>query len=364
MARSLRRRREPVPARRKGREDRGAARSTRPDAPPSAAILDSAFRTAYRATPHGQQKVDRARRRAQLKIIRSAAVVIRHLRLASRPFGRPGVSEAQRALLDQRFGSGTLGRSLLRLRRAEERIRGLSREQQDALRRQATSEEFAGAVRIAYGRLASFLREVDPDLRHLAQMARFLEDRPRLDRTLPTIAIAGFPNVGKSSLVARLSSAHPKVADYPFTTLALAVGHTDLGFDRLEVVDTPGVLGRPQRVNPAEAETRAAVAHGVDAVVFLIDPTATCGYPVAEQEALLARWQHEFPSLPILEVETKADLPSGPTRRLRVSAKTGEGVAELRTRLEQILKDRRPALPPIEESVEVPDEDSAPSSHG
>jgi nucleolar GTP-binding protein len=333
----------PPPDRRKGREDRGAARRAEPGAPPSALILDSAFRAGYRATPHGQHALDRARRRAQLKIIRSTAVVLRHLRLAARPLLTPGTSDLQRQLLDERFGPGRLGRSIRRLKRAEERIRGLSRELQSELRRRTTRDEFARTVRTEYGRLASFVREVDPDLATLAEMTRFLRDRPRLDRTLPTIAIAGFPNVGKSSLVARLSTARPKVADYPFTTLALAVGHTDLGFDRLELVDTPGVLGRTGRENPAEAETRAAVRHGVDAVLFLIDPTGTSGHTVAEQESLLARWRVEFPGLTIVAVDTKADLGGARGDRLAVSARTGVGLDELRTRIREVLAARRPA---------------------
>ncbi|HYK94143.1 MAG TPA: GTPase [Thermoplasmata archaeon] len=343
---------------RKGREDRGAARASGPDAPPSAAILDSAFRTAYRATPHGQHRIDRARRRAQLKLIRSSSVVLRHLRLEARPLTHPAPSELQKALLEKQFGKGALERSTVRLRRAEERIRGLSRDGQSKLRGQTSQDEFAITVRSHYGRLASFVREVDGDLTTLRGMARHLDSRPRLDRATPTVAIAGFPNVGKSSLVARLSSAHPKVADYPFTTLTLAVGHTDLGFDRLEVVDTPGVLGRSGHENPAESETRAAVAHGVDAVVFLIDPSGSCGYTTAQQEELLARWRTEFPRLAILEVETKSDLGPPTGARLRVSARTGEGLEELRVRLAEMLRQVRPAAePPVEPAPDVPGTD-------
>ncbi len=334
-------------------EDRGAAREPRPGAPASAAILDAAFRRAYRAQPHGQHRLDRSRRRAQLKIIRSTAVVLRHLRFAVRPFVRPGPSELQRALLARTFGAGGLERSLARLRRAEERIRGLAREAQSALRREGTTDEFAESVRSAYGRLASFVREVDPDLELLKRMSQFLRERPRLDRSVPAIAIAGFPNVGKSSLVARLSTARPKIADYPFTTLAIAVGHTDLGFDRLEVVDTPGVLGRV-RSNPAEAEAKTTVAHGVDAVVFLLDPTGTSGYSLEEQERLLERWRTEFPTLPILAVETKADLGPRKTDRLRVSAKSGEGLEELRERLRELLRRSRGPLPPLPPLREEP----------
>lgn len=258
-----------------------------------------------------------------------------------------------------------LDRSLRRVGRAEERIRGLSRDEQLALRRALAAEEFAEAVRRTYGRLASFVREVDNDLVRLREIRHYLDGRPRLDPATPSIAIAGFPNVGKSSLVARLSSAHPKVADYPFTTTAIAVGHTDLGFDRLQVVDTPGVLGRTTRHNPAEVEAETAVGHGVDAVVFVLDPSETCGYSLLDQERLLGRWRSEFPRLTIIEVETKSDLGRGGPSRLQVSAKTGDGVDQLRDEIGTFLRQRATsgALPPMEEPtvepeppVESPDE--------
>jgi len=164
------------------------------------------------------------------------------------------------------------------------------------------------------------------------------------------LVIAGFPNVGKSSLVARLSSAHPKVADYPFTTLSIAVGHADLGFDRLQVLDTPGVLGRAGRANPAEAEARAAVRGVATVVVFVIDPSETCGYSVEEQERLLARWKEEFPQLPIIAVETKCDLVRRSTDRLHVSAITGEGLTTLESQVRALVRPRG-ELPPVQEAL-------------
>ena len=327
---------------RKGKEDRGAALSADRTTPASSRILDAAFRKAYRATPHGKTRLDRSRLRAQLKIVRAGAVALRHLGAAAKPFTGTGLTDFERRLVARAFGSGRLERSLDRVHRASERIRGLSREEKRALARASSEEEFAESVRRFYGRLASFVREVDPDLSILGDVHRYLVARPKVDPRRPTLVVAGFPNVGKSSLVARLSTARPKVADYPFTTLAVAVGHADLGFDRLQVMDTPGVLGRARRANPAEAEAEIAVASAATAVLFVIDPTGLAGYSLEDQERLLARWHQEFPQLPFLVVETKADLSASPAHpdRLRVSAKTGEGIDDLRARIEEILRQR------------------------
>jgi nucleolar GTP-binding protein len=326
-----------MPAR-KGREDRGAAGRSGPGVRPSSAIVDAAFRKAYRATPHGETPFDRARRRAQLKIVRSAAVTLRHLRLAARPFVKPGLTDFERRLIAKTFGSGTLERALGRVGRAESRIRGLSQEEQRRLHQGGTRDEFAISVRRFYGRLASFLREVDEDLTMLADIALYLKRRPRLTPDEPVVVVAGFPNVGKSSLVGALSTARPKIADFPFTTLSIAVGHADLGFDRLQVLDTPGVLGRARHHNPAEVEAETAVQYAATVVVFVLDPSERCGYPMAEQEKLLARWRSELPTVPILEVETKADLFRTTSGRPAVSAETGEGLEALRTSIQKALE--------------------------
>jgi nucleolar GTP-binding protein len=276
-----------------------------------------------------------------LKIVRSGAVVVRHLRAADKPFAKPPLTDFERTLVADRFGVGELEHSRRRVQRAVERIRKLSAEEQRSLRKASSIEAFGALVRRFYGRIASFVREVDPDLRLLADVARFLKSRPQLDPMAPTVVIAGFPNVGKSSLVERLSSAKPRVADYPFTTLALEVGHADVGFDRLQILDTPGVLGRVGRRSTAEREAETAVEHAATLVVFLIDPSESCGYPLADQERLLARWREELPNVPFLVVGTKSDLVTTPGEWLSVSSKTGEGVDQLREAIRRELANRR-----------------------
>ncbi|MCI4364574.1 MAG: 50S ribosome-binding GTPase [Thermoplasmata archaeon] len=331
-------------------------RGAEPPVAPSVAILDTAFHRASLADPHGTSKAERDRRRAELKIVRAGATVVRHLRLETRRFHRPPLGEFDRALVAGRFGDGSLDRSLLRVRRAEERIRNLARDAEKDAHRASGSEALGDLIRSYYGRLSSHVREVDADLANLREIDAFLDDRPRLDPAAPTLVVAGFPNVGKSSLVARLSTARPKVADYPFTTLSIAVGHADLGFDRLQVVDTPGVLGRKRRANPAEAEAETAVRRAATVVLFVIDPTGTSGHTVEEQEELLGRWVKEFPALPIIPVETKSDLTRRPVDRVQVSALTGEGIDALLARIRSDVTPRGD-LPPMEEATveEIPD---------
>ena len=331
-----------LPPRREGR--------TAPAPPASVAILDTAFRRASLVTPHGVTMAARERRRAELMFVRSAATVLRHLRLECRPLVKPPPTDFERALIDAAVGDGVLARSLVRMRRAEERIRGLQREAEREVRRAPGSEALGEVVRVFYGRLASFVREVDPDIARLRAIAVFRAERPHLEPELPTLVVAGFPNVGKSSLVARLSSARPKIAEYPFTTLSIAVGHADLGFDRLQIVDTPGILGRIGRTNPAEVEAETTVRRAATVVLFVLDPSGEAGVSLEEQERLLARWQQEYPELPILAVETKSDLGPSGTDRPKVSARTGAGIDSLWKEIRRLVRPKE-ELPPMEEST-------------
>jgi nucleolar GTP-binding protein len=319
--------------------------SSRP--PPSVLILDAAFRKAHRASAHGTSKLDRSRRNAKLRIVRSTAIVLRTIRGLGKSATTPALTELDHRLLDTHFPQGALERSMRRLRTAEGRMRRLLQEEEQRLSTLSTEEEFGDLVRRTYGRLASYLQEIDPDLERLHEIVRFRRARPEVLPGVPSVVVAGFPNVGKSSLVARLSSAKPEVAPYAFTTRAIVVGHTDLGFDRLQVVDTPGVLGRAARSNEAEQEALAVVGTQPTIILFVLDPTGSSGYPLADQERLLERWKAEFPNVPILPVETKADIVRTGSGRLAVSSISGEGIEQLRQQIQQLLAHipRAPVLP-------------------
>ncbi len=142
--------------------------------------------------------------------------------------------------------------------------------------------------------------------------------------------MAGYPNVGKSAFVRAVSSARPRVAEYPFTTKGISLGHFESDKQKVQVLDTPGLLDRPMESrNRIERQAIAALAHVADVIVFLLDPTETCGYPTDAQLRLLESVQSAFPGIPLIVAENKADLGLGTTGRRRISARTRQGVEEV-----------------------------------
>jgi len=175
-------------------------------------------------------------------------------------------------------------------------------------------------------------------------------------KLLADVGLLGFPNVGKSSLIARISAARPKIADYPFTTLVPNLGTVALSGERAFVVaDIPGLIegahagaGLGDRFLRHLDRTRL--------LVHLLDASAPGRTPLRDYEAMnkeLALYDPELAARPQLVVVNKIDLPdvrkrfkqlAVPFKRrgialAAISAATGEGTAEL---LESIWR----ALPP------------------
>ena len=175
-------------------------------------------------------------------------------------------------------------------------------------------------------------------------------------KLLADVGIVGFPNVGKSTFIATVSRARPKVADYPFTTLVPNLGVVSLGVDRQFVIaDIPGIIegasdgaGLGLRFLKHVERTRVLL-HMVS-----VDPDPERD-PVGDFERLmveLEKFDPELPRRPMLVAVSKCDLPEAreafeevkkalEPRGLQVfaiSSATNEGVTPLLEALEATLR--------------------------
>ncbi|RLF40418.1 MAG: GTPase, partial [Thermoplasmata archaeon] len=203
-----------------------------------------------------------------------------------------------------------------------------------SLRRSNNIEFLIKKQKEIYGRISSVVKQVDESLHIVIEANSILNSIPNIE-DIPTVVIAGYPNVGKSSLLRMLSKAKPKIASYPFTTTEIHIGHMYVELSRhlsrkIQIIDTPGLLDKPLlERNPIERQAIAALKYLADLIIFLIDPTETCGYPLSNQKNLLSSIKKLFSS-DIIVVETKSDIHKTTSKNLKVSCITGEGIDKLR----------------------------------
>jgi len=194
------------------------------------------------------------------------------------------------------------------------------------------------------GRLSSVVKQVDDHLKTLAQAQNMLKALPEI-QDMPTIVIAGYPNVGKSSLLRCLSKAKPKIAQYPFTTTEIHIGHITRTENYVEkhyqLIDTPGLLDRPlSKRNKIEMQAIAALMHLADLVVVILDPSETSGYPLEDQKHMVSQIKKLFHDVPFVIVENKVDLKKTRSSNLKISCKTKEGTEDLITEIFRQIKRR------------------------
>ncbi|WP_299235543.1 NOG1 family protein [Natronomonas sp.] len=178
----------------------------------------------------------------------------------------------------------------------------------------------------AFARLADVTEQVEPDLLAIGAARDALKTLPDIREDEPAIVVAGYPNVGKSSFVNRVTNARNETAAYPYTTTRIDVGHLERNHVRYQLIDTPGLLDRPaEERNAIESQAVSALTHLADAVLFVLDASGECGYPIGAQSDLLADVEATF-EVPVLVVCNKSDCSTDVEADHYMSVETGEGV--------------------------------------
>jgi GTP-binding protein len=193
--------------------------------------------------------------------------------------------------------------------------------------------------------------------------ARFLSNRRRAPRfaeqgevgeerwlnlelkLMADVALVGFPNSGKSTLISSISAAKPKVADYPFTTLEPHLGVVRVADREFVVADIPGLI---EGASEGRGLGHQFLRHVDRARVLLIltDPVAPAGPSPQDQErvllAELGNYRLALLDRPRLVVGSKADAaPDAPWPDIRISAVTGAGLPSLLNRLADLVIEAR-----------------------
>lgn len=163
--------------------------------------------------------------------------------------------------------------------------------------------------RAALGRICTILKRQKQSLEYLEQVRQHLSRLPSIDPNTRTLLLCGYPNVGKSSFINKVTRADVDVQPYAFTTKSLFVGHMDYKYLRWQVVDTPGILDHPlEERNTIEMQAITALAHLRAAVLYIMDASEQCGHTLSQQLELFSSIRPLFANKPLLVVANKCDV--------------------------------------------------------
>jgi nucleolar GTP-binding protein len=224
-----------------------------------------------------------------------------------------------------------LRQSLSKVTWASRQIEDLGREYQPKLRK--TDPEVARKHRKqAFARIADIMNQIEDDLRAVGDARDALKNLPDIRPDEPAIVIAGYPNVGKSSFVNHVTRASNEIAEYPFTTRAVQIGHVERDHIRYQLIDTPGLLDRPEdERNDIERQAAGAIEHLADTILFFVDASGDCGYPLDVQlelrDSVEARFEER--DIPVLTICNKSDQSTDVEADAYMSVTNNEGVEDV-----------------------------------
>ena len=182
-------------------------------------------------------------------------------------------------------------------------------------------------------------------------------------KVVADVGLVGYPSAGKSSLVAAISRARPKIADYPFTTLIPNLGVVVAGDVTFTVADVPGLIEGASEGRGLghdflrHVERCAALVHVVDCATFepgrdpvsdldVIEGELSAHGGLEDRPRLVALNKVDVPDAADLAEIARADIEARGYRVFGISTKTGEGLQALTYAMADLVAQRRAAMPP------------------
>jgi nucleolar GTP-binding protein len=284
--------------------------------PTSQELLDAAFKQVREQTPRFSKKIRKKERWAK-EIEKEKMEAVSHIleeRLKGIADSFPQFDSLpvfERELLD---ASINLEETKKQVGYLKKKARLVQRLRSQTIQQVFASKSIARIRKLSqsfYGRTASVIKKLDKELKALEQKRKQLLEFPRIRSDAFTVILAGFPNVGKTTLLKKLTNSEPRIAPFPFTTKGLKIGYFEYKYFPIQVIDTPGLLDRPlEKRNPIEKKAMAALQHLGETILFLVDPSLSSGFSLEQQYNLWKETQQRFSHKKIIVVITKTDLCS------------------------------------------------------
>lgn len=305
-------------------------------------LIDRALRRASKVEESVRNADYRARLTAVRKIHSVADNIANPLHTYVKAFPSfDNIHPFDRSIIDLTVGVDKLRKSLGASDWARKEVLMIGNKYVPKARARKSAEETMRIMSEAYTKMTNIVRQIEKNLNFLISARSIFRNIPNVNNEKPLAVFAGAPNVGKSSLIGAISTGKPEVKSYPFTTKGVSLGHIKAKYDIIQVMDTPGLLDRPNSDrNDMEKQGIAALDHLEPIIVFLTDLSGTSGYSVETQESLHEELKGRYSKYRWIDVYSKSDLEAESeltySESVSVSVMTKTGLEELESRLIQL----------------------------
>lgn len=306
-------------------------------------LIDRALRRASKVEESVRNADYRARLTAVRKIHSVADNIANPLHSYVKAFPSfDNIHPFDREIIDLTVGVDKLRKSLGAADWARKEVLMIGNKYVPKARARKSAETTMKVMSEAYTKMTNVVRQINKQLDFLISARSIFRNLPNVSTDKPLAVFAGAPNVGKSSLIGAISSGKPEVKSYPFTTKGVSLGHIKAKYDIIQVMDTPGLLDRPDSDrNDMEKQGIAALDYLKPIIVFLTDLSESSGYSIKTQTSLHQELKGRYGDYLWIDVYSKSDLE--PKENLdyndpiTVSVMNNDGIDILKNKLVGIL---------------------------
>jgi nucleolar GTP-binding protein len=159
-----------------------------------------------------------------------------------------------------------------------------------------------------YGRISSIMKQINKNLLYLEDCRKVMKTFPDIKEAF-TVCIYGFPNVGKTTLLNKLTGSKATTAAYAFTTTSINAGYMKINQHEVQVLDVPGTLAREETMNNIERQAELVLSELADVVIYVFDLSGETQFSLKKQEKLYKKLRGKKVFIYLSKLDLMEEIP-------------------------------------------------------